>query len=126
MHVNHGRAEGPPPAPAEGICYVRARMSDPKITREEVRHVAALARLALSEEEVGRMQTTLDAILGYVAELDGLDLEGVEPTFHAVPMTAPLRADAVLPSLPRDEALAAAPAVEAGGFSVPRVLEGDS
>lgn len=101
-------------------------MSDPKITSEEVRRVAALARLALSEEEVQPMRTNLDAILGYVAELDGLDLEGVEPTFHAVPMTCPLRPDTVRPSLEREDALAAAPAVEAGGFAVPRVLEGGS
>jgi aspartyl-tRNA(Asn)/glutamyl-tRNA(Gln) amidotransferase subunit C len=101
-------------------------MSDPKITRDEVRHVAALARLALTEDEVERMQVTLDAILGYVAELEGLDLDGVAPTFHAVPMSATLRPDRVHESLSRDEALASAPAAEAGGFSVPRVLEGES
>ncbi|MBC7171879.1 MAG: Asp-tRNA(Asn)/Glu-tRNA(Gln) amidotransferase subunit GatC [Polyangiaceae bacterium] len=101
-------------------------MSDPKITREEVRHVATLARLALSEDEIERMQATLDSILGYMAELSALDLEGVEPTFHAVAMAARFREDTVRPSLEREEALAAAPATEAGGFAVPRVLEGES
>ncbi len=101
-------------------------MGDPKITRDEVRHVAGLARLALRDDEIGRMQTTLDAILGYVAELEAIDLTGVEPTFHAVPLRGRFREDEVLPSLPREEALAAAPASEAGGFAVPRVLEGES
>jgi aspartyl-tRNA(Asn)/glutamyl-tRNA(Gln) amidotransferase subunit C len=101
-------------------------MSDAKITLAEVRHVAGLARLALPEDELVRMQATLDGILGYMTELSALDLEGVEPTVQAVPMQAPLREDVVRPSLPRDEALAAAPASEAGGFAVPQVMEGGS
>ena len=80
-----------------------------KISIDEVRKVARLARLALSEEETVRMQAQLDSILGYVAEIDGLDVAGVEPTFHAVPRVAPLRVDVVRPSLARAETLAAAP-----------------
>jgi aspartyl-tRNA(Asn)/glutamyl-tRNA(Gln) amidotransferase subunit C len=101
-------------------------MSDAKITLAEVRHVAGLARLALPEAEMVQMQATLDAILGYMTELSSLELEGVPPTVQAVPMSAPLRKDEVRPSLPQDEALAAAPVAEAGGFAVPQVLEGGS
>lgn len=99
-------------------------MSEPKITLAEVRRVASLARLTMSEDDLGRMQTDMDAILGYMAELDGLDVSTVSPTFHAVPMALPLRDDVVKPSLPRDEALSQAPQAEAGGFAVPKVLEG--
>ncbi len=98
-------------------------MSEPKISLEEVKRVAKLARLALSDEDARTMQAQMDAILGYMAELDALDVSNVTPTFHAVPMNAPLRADVVARSLPIDEALAAAPEAEAGGFAVPKVLE---
>ena len=98
-------------------------MSGPKISLDEVRKVARLARLALSEQEAVDTQARLDAILGYMAELDSLDVRDVPPTFHAVPVVAALREDALVPSLPRDEVFAAAPAEEAGGFSVPVVLE---
>ena len=100
-------------------------MADPKITLEEVRHVAALARLALGTEETEVMRAQLDSILGYTDELDSVDVKDVEPTFHAVPMAAPLREDRVLQSLQRDEVLGAAPAHANGGFAVPRVLESD-
>ena len=99
-------------------------MSEPKITLAEVRRVASLARLTMSEDDLRRMQTDMDAILGYMAELDELDVSSIEPTFHAVPMALPLRDDVVVPSLPRDEALSQAPLAEAGGFAVPKVLEG--
>jgi aspartyl-tRNA(Asn)/glutamyl-tRNA(Gln) amidotransferase subunit C len=98
-------------------------MSDPKISLDEVKRVAKLARLALGEDEAARMQAQMDAILGYMAELDALDVRDVTPTFHAVPMDAPLRPDVVARSLPVSEALAAAPETEANGFAVPKVLE---
>lgn len=101
-------------------------MADPKMPLDEVRHVARLARLSLSEEELGDMQRRLEAILGHVAELDAVDVEGVEPTFHPVALEAPMRPDVLVPSLSRDEALAAAPATEEGAFSVPQVMEADS
>ena len=96
-----------------------------RISMEEVLHVAGLARLELSAEEAERMRVQLDAILDYVASLDELDVRDVEPTFHAVPLDAPLRADEIGPSLSREDALAAAPSAEAGAFAVPQVLEGD-
>ena len=77
-------------------------MADPKITLEEVLHVAKLARLALSDDEARQMQAELDSILGYIEELDALDVSDVDPTFHAIPMTAPLRPDVPVPcSRPR-------------------------
>lgn len=100
-------------------------MGDPKLTLDEVRKVAHLARLAVSDDEAETLRAQLAQILGYMAELDALDVSGVEPTYHAIPMDAPLRKDTARPSLPREEALAAAPASEAGGFAVPKVLEGE-
>ncbi|MFW6050674.1 MAG: Asp-tRNA(Asn)/Glu-tRNA(Gln) amidotransferase subunit GatC [Myxococcota bacterium] len=100
-------------------------MADPKLTLDEVRKVAHLARLAVSDQEAETMRAQLAQILDYMAELDAIDVSGVEPTYHSVSMNAPLRRDVVRPSLPREETLAAAPASEAGGFAVPKVLEGE-
>jgi len=98
-------------------------MGERRITLEQVRHVAGLARLELGEEELSAHQRQLDAILGYMEELDAIDVEGVEPTHHAVPLNAPLREDRVEPSLSQEEALEGAPLAEDGGFAVPRVVE---
>jgi aspartyl-tRNA(Asn)/glutamyl-tRNA(Gln) amidotransferase subunit C len=89
------------------------------IDREQVLHVARLARLELSDEEVDRMSAELSGILGHIETIGALDLEGVPPTSHVVPMTNALRADEPRPSLERDVALASAPAVRDGGFEVP-------
>lgn len=97
-----------------------------KLTLEQVRHVAKLARLALSEPELETMREQLSRILGHVASLDALDVADVPPTSHAVPMQARLRPDVVRDSLPRSELLAAAPSTAAGAFAVPQVMEGDS
>lgn len=101
-------------------------MGDSRITREEVEHVARLARLALDDRELETMRAQLDAILAFMNELDAVDVADVPPTAHAIPMEAPLREDVARPGLAHGEALAAAPEPEAGGFAVPRVLEGDS
>ena len=95
-----------------------------RITSEEVRELALLARLALSEQEVARMTGDLGAILSYVDALRELDTTGVEPMTHAVPFDCPLREDVVAPSLPVDEALANAPRREASFFQVPRIVPG--
>lgn len=100
-------------------------MAEPKLTLEEVKKVAHLARLALAEEEADTMRAQLEQILTYMAELDAVDVSEVEPTYHAIPLDAPLRADVIRPSLPREEAIGGAPAEEAGGFAVPKVLEGE-
>jgi aspartyl-tRNA(Asn)/glutamyl-tRNA(Gln) amidotransferase subunit C len=89
------------------------------IDRDEVLHVARLARLELSEEELEPMARELSAVLDHVAKIGELDLEGVPPTSHVVEMTGALRADEPRPCLPRELALAQAPAVSGGGFLVP-------
>lgn len=99
-------------------------MSEPTISLDEVRRVAALARLALPDAELDALRGDMDKILGFVAELSAVDVADVPPTFLAVPMPLALRPDTVHRSLPVHEALAAAPASEAGGFAVPKVLEG--
>jgi aspartyl-tRNA(Asn)/glutamyl-tRNA(Gln) amidotransferase subunit C len=93
------------------------------IDRAAVDHVARLARLDLSEEERARMETELSHIIEHAAKVQALDLDGVEPTSHAIPLRNVMRADEVRPSLPPDEALANAPESEASRFKVPRILE---
>lgn len=95
----------------------------PKITLQEVEHVARLARLELSGAEKERMRRELDGILSYIDKLRALDTTGVEPTSHAVPLTNVLRDDVETPSLPRDEMLANAPDRHRDLFRVPRIIE---
>ena len=89
------------------------------IDREQVLHVARLARLELTEDEVGRMSAELSDVSRYIDKIGELDLDGVPPTTHVVEVSNALRPDVVEPSLPRDVALANAPAVAGGGFLVP-------
>jgi aspartyl-tRNA(Asn)/glutamyl-tRNA(Gln) amidotransferase subunit C len=89
------------------------------IDRDEVRHVARLARLELSDEEVDRMAAELAGVLAHIARIGELDLDGVEPTSHVVAVENALRPDEPVPSLSRERALAAAPAVAGDGFAVP-------
>lgn len=94
-----------------------------KISRQDVEHVARLARLELSGAEKERMRRELDGILSYIDKLRALDTTGVEPTSHAVPLTNVLRDDVETPSLPRDEMLANAPDRNRELFRVPRIME---
>lgn len=94
-----------------------------RITREDAVHVARLARLELSEDEVETFSRQLSDIIEHAARVEALDTEGVEPTAHPVPLSNVLRADEVRPSLDRDEVLAQAPAEESGYFRVPRILD---
>lgn len=89
------------------------------IDRAQVLHVAKLARLALSDEEVDRMASELSAVLGHIEKISELKLEGVEPTSHVIDVVNALRPDEPRPSLPRDVALAAAPEPLEQGFGVP-------
>ena len=89
------------------------------ISREEVLHVARLARLELSGPEVERMSEELSNILGHVERVGEIDLEGVPPTSHVVDVGNALRADVPRPSLPRATVLASAPSVRDDGFEVP-------
>ena len=95
------------------------------LSLDEVRRIAVLARLRLSPEEEQVFQGQLSAILDYVAQLEELDVSGVEPMTHALAAgdLPPLREDVVRPSLPPDEALANAPAREGTCFKVPRIIE---
>ncbi|MCW2500412.1 MAG: Aspartyl/glutamyl-tRNA(Asn/Gln) amidotransferase subunit [Frankiales bacterium] len=96
----------------------------PEITREEVAHLARLARLALDEAELDVLAGQLDVILGAVAQIaEVTDAADVPPTSHAVPLENVTRPDVVVASLPRDAALAGAPAAEEGRFRVPRILD---
>jgi aspartyl-tRNA(Asn)/glutamyl-tRNA(Gln) amidotransferase subunit C len=89
------------------------------IGRDEVLHVARLARLALGEDEIEPMARELSAVLDHVARIGELDLHDVPPTSHVVEITGALRADEPRPCLPRELALSQAPAVADGGFLVP-------
>lgn len=89
------------------------------LQRSEVLHVARLARLRLDDDEVERMSRELSKVLEYVEQISELDLEDVAPTSHVVEVPGGLRGDEPRPSLPREEALEAAPAVAADGFEVP-------
>jgi aspartyl-tRNA(Asn)/glutamyl-tRNA(Gln) amidotransferase subunit C len=89
------------------------------IDREQVLHVARLARLELSEEEVEKMSSELSTILEHVERISELDLEGVEPTSHVVELENVLRPDEPRPSWPRDRVLEQAPDPADGAFRVP-------
>jgi aspartyl-tRNA(Asn)/glutamyl-tRNA(Gln) amidotransferase subunit C len=93
-----------------------------RITREDVEHVARLARLALTPAEVDALTQELGVILDYAAQVDALDTDGVPPTAHPLPLVNVLRPDEVRPSIDRTEVLAEAPATEADRFRVPRIL----
>jgi aspartyl-tRNA(Asn)/glutamyl-tRNA(Gln) amidotransferase subunit C len=89
------------------------------IDRDQVLHVARLARLRLSDEEVERMTGELSKILEHVERMDELELEGVEPTSHVVELQNVLREDVPRESLPREKALEQGPDATEGGFRVP-------
>ncbi|HKA07313.1 MAG TPA: Asp-tRNA(Asn)/Glu-tRNA(Gln) amidotransferase subunit GatC [Gemmataceae bacterium] len=90
---------------------------------DQVRKVARLARLDLSEADLGVMAQQLTAILGYVDQLKELNTEGVEPLAHPLPVQNVFRPDELRPSLPVDEALKNAPARSGDFFAVPAVLD---
>ena len=93
-----------------------------RISRDEVAHVARLARLDVTEDELDRFTEQLGAVLEHAADVEALDTAGVEPTAHPLPLENVLREDVVRPSLDRDEVLGQAPAAEEGRFRVPRIL----
>lgn len=102
------------------------------ISREDVEHVAALASLALTPEEMDRLARDLGSILGYVAELQSLDTTGIAPLTHVselfpaglgTPLADTLRADEPRPSLPRELIMQGAPATDGTFFKVPKVIE---
>lgn len=94
-----------------------------KLSVEQVRHVARLARLALTPEEEARLQGQLSAILDAVEQLSAVDTTGVPPTTFAVPTAAHARPDVPRDELPVERALANAPQVVGTAFAIPRVIE---
>ncbi len=94
------------------------------ITREDVLHVARLARLEFADEEIDGFAEQLSAILDYVAKLDELDLTDTEPMAHVHEAVNAFREDRARPSLGQEAVLANAPEAEAGCFRVPKVIEG--
>ena len=89
------------------------------IDREQVLHVARLARLRLDEDEVERLERELSVVLDHIEKIGELDLDGVEPTDHVIALENVLRADEPRPSLPAERALEPAPDPAEGGFRVP-------
>ena len=92
---------------------------------DDVRHVAKLARLALDEPKLQRFTVQLESILEYVAQIDQLDVQGVEPMAHALPLHNVLREDVVGPSLPLEKVLQNAPETDGPFFKVPKVIGGE-
>jgi len=92
------------------------------ISRDDVAHVARLARLELTDPELDTYTTQLAAILDHAADVEALDVAGVAPTSHPYPLRNVLRVDEVRPSIDREEVLAQAPDVEDGRFRVPTIL----
>ncbi len=93
-----------------------------RITRDDVAHVARLARLTLTDDELDVFTDQLAAVLDHAADVEALDAEGVPPTAHPYPLVNVLRADEIEPSVDRDEVLRAAPSVEEHQFRVPPIL----
>jgi aspartyl-tRNA(Asn)/glutamyl-tRNA(Gln) amidotransferase subunit C len=89
------------------------------IDRDQVLHVARLARLRLTDEEVERMSSELSAVLDHIENISQLDLDGVEPTSHVVELENVLRPDEPRPSWPREKILESAPDASDEGFRVP-------
>jgi aspartyl-tRNA(Asn)/glutamyl-tRNA(Gln) amidotransferase subunit C len=94
----------------------------PEITRDDVAHVARLARLSLTDDELDLFTGQLAAVLDHARDVESLDVGDVPPTAHPLPLKNVLRPDVPVPSLDRAEVLAAAPEVEDDRFSVPPVL----
>lgn len=92
------------------------------LSESEVRHVALLARLALTDEQVNTLREELNSILGHIDTIQQLDLADVVPMTHAIPLVNSTRADVVKPCLSRDLALKNAPEAEAGAFVIPQIV----
>jgi aspartyl-tRNA(Asn)/glutamyl-tRNA(Gln) amidotransferase subunit C len=101
----------------------RVSSSSANISRDEVAHLASLARLALTDDELDRYAGQLDVIITSVARVAQVAADDIPPTSHALPLTNVMRDDEVRPGLTQEQALAGAPAVQQGRFQVPRILE---
>jgi aspartyl-tRNA(Asn)/glutamyl-tRNA(Gln) amidotransferase subunit C len=93
-----------------------------RISISDVGHVARLARLQLTDDELERFTGQLSAVLEHARDVEALDTAGVPPTAHPLPLANVFRDDVVIPCLDREEVLAEAPDVESDRFRVPRIL----
>jgi aspartyl-tRNA(Asn)/glutamyl-tRNA(Gln) amidotransferase subunit C len=100
-------------------------MADQKLSLDDARHVATLARLWLDDSHLGRLTGQLESILAYVNKISKVDVSSVEPMAHALPLHNVLREDVIEPSLPLEKVLANAPATDGPFFKVPKILGAD-
>jgi len=96
-----------------------------RITPDDVAHVARLASIELTGEELARFTEQLAAVLDHAADVEALEIDDVPPTAHPLPLLNILRDDEIRPGLSRDEVLEQAPASDEGRFRVPRILGGE-
>jgi aspartyl-tRNA(Asn)/glutamyl-tRNA(Gln) amidotransferase subunit C len=101
---------------------VSSPTESPALTREDVDHLAHLARLSLTDAELDTYVDQLSVIVGAVAAVTGVAAADIEPTTHAVPLTNVYRPDVPVACLPRDQALSGAPSAQDGRFRVPQIL----
>jgi len=94
-----------------------------RVKKEDISHVATLARLELESEEAERLTGDMNSILDYIERLTGLDTDNIEPTSHAIPISNAFREDLLKKDFTRESALANAPASENNSFKVPKVIE---
>lgn len=113
---------GGAPAPVAARRPAYDHQMAPRISRDDVVHVARLARLDLDESEIVRFTEQLGAVLEHADDIEALDTGGVPPTAHPLPLANVLRNDEVRPGVERDEVLAQAPDTAEGRFRVPPVL----
>lgn len=122
MTEETGAPGAPSPHGAPSAPSPHGAHDPPTLSREDVAHVAALARLALDDDELDVFTAQLARVIDHARDVAALDVAGVAPTAHPLPVANVLRPDEVRPSLPRDEVLAAAPSVEDRRFKVPRII----
>ena len=96
-----------------------------QLTLDNVKHIARLARLSLSDEKLSQLTAQLESILHYVDKINQVDMSRVEPTAHALPLHNVLREDVVEPSLPLEKVLQNSPEVDGPFFKVPKIIGGD-
>ena len=94
-----------------------------KISTENVKEVAELARLEFKEDEIETFRIQFENILKFISKLDELDIDDIKPTTHVLDISTPLRDDVVIDWISQDEALKNAPQAEDGFFAVPKVIE---
>ena len=96
-----------------------------KVTREEVEHIANLARLQITEDETTEMQNTLESILNFANQIDTADTSEIEPTYHVLDLQNVLREDKAIEGIPQELALKNAKETENGQFKVPSIMNGE-